>query len=153
MDEIQMNKVALEPETSINWPTVAFLILFHVASVVALFFWSWPAIITSVILFWACGSLGIGMGYHRLLTHRSYKVPKVIEYFLAVCGTLALEGGPLFWVATHRIHHKFSDLHGDPHTPRDGKWWSHIIWMLVGDVTHCDTEMAAKYAPDLFKDK
>jgi stearoyl-CoA desaturase (delta-9 desaturase) len=93
------------------------------------------------------------MGYHRLFTHRSYQVPKWMEYFLAVCGTLALEGGPIFWVATHRIHHQFSDKEGDPHTPRDGKWWAHIVWMLVGDVTHCDTEACAKYAPDMVADR
>jgi fatty-acid desaturase len=51
-----------------------------------------------------------------LLTHRSYKTPKWIEYFLAICGTLALEGGPMFWMATHRVHHQFSDKDGDPHT-------------------------------------
>jgi fatty-acid desaturase len=49
------------------------------------------------------------MSYHRLLTHRGYKTPKWVEYFLTVCATLALEGGPIFWVATHRIHHQYSD--------------------------------------------
>jgi len=44
------------------------------------------------------GSLGIGMSYHRLLTHRGYKTPKWVEYFLTWCATLALEGGPIFWV-------------------------------------------------------
>ena len=52
------------------------------------------------------------MGYHRLLTHRSYRVPLWLEYFLALCGTLALEGGPIFWVATHRVHHQISDQAG-----------------------------------------
>jgi stearoyl-CoA desaturase (delta-9 desaturase) len=92
------------------------------------------------------------MGYHRLLTHRSYKTPKWIEYFLATCGSLALEGGPMFWVATHRIHHQFSDKDGDPHTPRDGKWWSHIGWMLVGNATHCNVDECSRYAPDICKD-
>ena len=61
--------------------------------------------------------MGIGMGYHRLLTHRGYRTPKWLEYFLAICGTLALEGGPIFWVATHRVHHQLTDREGDPHTP------------------------------------
>ena len=68
----------------------------------------------------SAGMLGIGMAYHRLLTHRSYKTTKWVEYFLTFCGTLALEGGPIFWVATHRIHHQKSDHEGDPHTPREG---------------------------------
>jgi stearoyl-CoA desaturase (delta-9 desaturase) len=98
-------------------------------------------------------SLGIGMGYHRLLTHRSYKSPKWIEYFLATCGTLALQGGPMFWVAAHRVNHQFSDKDGDPHTPRDGKWWSHIGWMLVGDATHCNIDQCSRYARDICKDR
>ena len=72
------------------------------------------------------------MGYHRLLTHRGYKTPKWMEYFLTTCGTLALEGGPIFWVATHRIHHQHSDKDGDPHTPREGTFWAHMGWILFG---------------------
>lgn len=130
----------------INWIAVTAFAVFHVGAVVALFFFSWPAFFTAVALYWVSLSLGIGMGYHRLLTHRSYMPPKWIEYFLAICGTLAMEGGPLSWVTTHRIHHQFSDKDGDPHTPRDGKWWSHIIWMTVGDATNCTPEECARYS-------
>jgi stearoyl-CoA desaturase (delta-9 desaturase) len=136
----------------INWITVIAFAAFHAGAVAALFFFSWPAFFSAVFLYWASLSLGIGMGYHRLLTHRSYQVPKWLEHSLAVCGTLALEGGPIFWVATHRVHHQFSDKQGDPHTPRDGKWWSHILWMMVGDITHCDAVASAKYAPDMAAD-
>ena len=136
----------------INWITVTAFAAFHLGAVAALFFFSWPAFFSAVFLYWASLSLGIGMGYHRLLTHRSYQVPKWLEHTLAVCGTLALEGGPIFWVATHRVHHQFSDKQGDPHTPRDGKWWSHMVWMMVGDVTHCDATASAKYAPDIAAD-
>jgi stearoyl-CoA desaturase (delta-9 desaturase) len=131
----------------INWISLVAFTVFHVGAVAALFYFNWPAVLTALGLYWISLSLGIGMGYHRLLTHRSYKTPKWIEYFLAICGTLALEGGPMFWVATHRIHHRFSDKEGDPHTPRDGKWWSHIGWMLVGNGTHCDVEQCARYVP------
>jgi stearoyl-CoA desaturase (delta-9 desaturase) len=136
-----------------NWASVIAFSLFHIGAVAALFFFSWPAFLTAVALYWLSLSLGIGMGYHRLLTHRSYKVPKWFEYSLAVLGTLALEGGPIFWVAIHRAHHQYSDKYGDPHTPREGKWWAHLIWMLVGDATHCNLEKCAKYAPDLVKDR
>ena len=87
------------------------------------------------------------MGYHRLLTHRGYKTPKWIEYFLTMCGTLALEGGPIFWVATHRIHHQHSDHEGDPHTPREGTYWAHMGWILIGKAMHHDTAMLARYSP------
>jgi fatty-acid desaturase len=137
----------------INWISVTAFTLFHMGAVAALFFFTWPAFFTALTLYWISLSLGIGMGYHRLLTHRSYKPAKWIEYVLATCGTLALEGGPMFWVATHRIHHQFSDKEGDPHTPRDGKWWSHIVWMLVGEATHCNTEQCSRYAPDICKDR
>jgi stearoyl-CoA desaturase (delta-9 desaturase) len=80
-------------------------------------------------------------------------VPKALEYFLSVCGSLALEGGPISWVATHRVHHQFSDKAGDPHTPRDGKWWSHLIWMLNGEASNSNTADCARYAPDLMKDR
>ena len=93
------------------------------------------------------------MGYHRLHTHRSYQVPKVLEYFFAVCGTLALQGGPVFWAACHRIHHQYSDHDGDPHTPRDGRWWAHMLWTMFGEPLHANTEVMGKYAPDLTKDR
>jgi stearoyl-CoA desaturase (delta-9 desaturase) len=75
----------------------------------------------------------------------------LLEYFFAVCGTLTLEGGPIFWVATHRIHHQNSDQHGDPHSPRDGAWWAHVGWLLFGESNHSNTKAMAKYAPDLAK--
>src|SRR6185436_15790777 len=136
-------------QTRVNWPTVAFLGVFHLALVAAPFFWSWRAVITAAILYWVAGSLGIGMGFHRLLSHRGYKVPKAVEYFLVVCGTLALEGGPIQWVTTHRIHHAHTDREGDPHTPREGRWWSHIGWILVPPPQVVDQSQVQRYAPDI----
>ena len=135
-----------------RWGTAVFLIISHVAAVAALFLWSWPALACAILLYWVAGSLGIGMGFHRLLTHRGYKVPKVVEYFLVTCGTLALEGGPIQWVTTHRIHHAHTDRHGDPHTPRDGGWWAHIGWILRGTAQDHDDATRKRYASDLIKD-
>jgi len=126
--------------------------LLHLGAVAALFVFSWHALAVALFLFWMCTGLGISMGYHRLHTHRSYQVPLPLEYFLAVCGALTLEGGPIFWVATHRIHHQKSDQLGDPHSPRDGGWWAHMGWLLVGETKHSDTSLS-KYAPDLTKDR
>jgi len=140
-------------EQGINWVTAIFMILFHVGAVGALFFFSWKPFLLAIFLYWVAGSLGIGMGYHRLLTHRGYKTPKWVEYFLTCCAVLSLEGGPIFWVATHRIHHQYSDKEGDPHSPRDGKWWAHVGWILVGKSMHHDTKTLARYVPDLAKDK
>jgi sn-1 stearoyl-lipid 9-desaturase len=109
-------------DSDINWVTAFFMAAFHIGAIAALFFFSWKVLLLAIGLWWISGSLGIGMGYHRLLTHRGYRTPKWVEYFLTFCGTLSLEGGPIFWVATHRIHHRFTDQEGDPHSPRDGKW-------------------------------
>ena len=87
---------------------------------------------------------GISLGYHRLHTHRGFKTSKAFEYFLAVCGTLTLEGGPIFWVATHRQHHQLSDHDGDPHSPRDGGFWAHMGWILFGDTHHNNTALMAQ---------
>src|SRR6266571_4633484 len=136
-------------DNEINWVTATFMALFHVGAIAALFFFTWKALFVAMFLWWVSGSLGIGMGYHRLLTHRGYRTPKWVEYVLTTCATLALEGGPIFWVATHRIHHQHSDQEGDPHTPLDGKWWAHMGWILMGKSMHHDTTTLARYVPDL----
>ena len=135
----------------LNWATALVLAILHVGAVAALFMFSWKALAISVAFYYVCTGLGISMGYHRLHTHRSFKVPIWLEYFFALCGALTLEGGPIFWVATHRLHHQFSDQEGDPHSPRDGAFWSHVGWILWGEVNHNNTKMMSKYAPDLAK--
>jgi stearoyl-CoA desaturase (delta-9 desaturase) len=135
----------------INWTNNIVFGLFHLGALAALFQFSWRACAVAMFLYWMTTGLGISMGYHRLHTHRSYQVPLLLEYFFAVCGALTLQGGPIFWVATHRIHHQSSDQPGDPHSPRDGGWWAHIGWLLVGESKHSDTVLMSKYAPDLAK--
>jgi sn-1 stearoyl-lipid 9-desaturase len=137
----------------INLTITLFLGLFHICAIVALFLFSWKALGLALFLWWVAESLGIGMGYHRLLTHRGYKTPKWVEYFLTVCGTLALQGGPISWVATHRIHHQNSDRAGDPHSPSDGGFWSHIGWIITGEALHNNPKMLLPYVPELRKDK
>jgi len=137
----------------VNWGITIFMIALHLAALSAVFFFTWKALILCVVMWWVAGSLGIGMGYHRLLTHRGYKTPKWMEYLLTTCGTLAFEGGPISWVATHRIHHQNTDKEGDPHSPRDGGIWSHMGWILTGRAMHQDRSELLPYAPDLRKDK
>jgi stearoyl-CoA desaturase (delta-9 desaturase) len=96
--------------------------------------------------------LGIGIGFHRLLTHRGFQTPKWVEYLLTICGTLALEGGAINWVVTHRIHHAFTEKPGDPHSPRDGVWWSHMGWILRGTSQQHPESVMHRYGPDLMKD-
>jgi fatty-acid desaturase len=140
-------------DSRLNWLIASFMMLFHVGAIAAFFFFTWNALIVAIFLYWVSAGLGLGMCYHRLLTHRSYQTPKWVEYFLTICAVIAVEGGPLLWVATHRIHHQFADKEGDPHSPRDGKWWAHVGWILVGDALRQDTATLDRYVPDLTKDR
>jgi fatty-acid desaturase len=160
IDHIQTEPTATELKKTdrtfkepIIWSTTIFMLLFHIGAVAALFFFSWKALAVAVLLWWVAGSLGIGMSYHRLLTHRGYKTTKWMEYFLTTCGTLALEGGPIAWVATHRKHHQNTDKEGDPHSPRDGGIWAHMGWIVTGKAMHAKTDELLPYVPDLRKDK
>lgn len=75
--------------------------------------------------------LGITIGYHRLLTHRSFQCPRWVEYFWATVGWLALMGPPISWVAVHRLHHAYSDEELDPHSPvQKGWWWAQMGWII-----------------------
>lgn len=145
--------VCLPNRQNLNWPTTIALILLHAGAIAALFMFNWRDVLIAVFMYWLATGLGISMGYHRLHTHRSYQVPLWLEYFFAFCGVMTLEGGPIFWVAVHRLHHQNSDQPGDPHSPREGAWWSHVGWILLGETKHNNTRMMSKYAPDLAKHK
>jgi sn-2 palmitoyl-lipid 9-desaturase len=132
--------------------TAVFMVLFHAGAIWALFDFTWSGLAVAIVTYYVSLVFGIGLSYHRLLTHRSYRVPKFIEYALTVCATLSLEGGPLFWIATHRRHHQFSDADPDPHTPRHGGVWAHLGWILFGETLHNDVSLTARYAPDLARD-
>jgi fatty-acid desaturase len=143
---------AYQPEGQINWVTAIAFGIFHVLGFAALFFWSWKYVLCAVVMYFLAINVGIGMTYHRLLTHRGYRVPRWLEIALTTCGTMALEGGPIFWVATHRVHHQHSDQEGDPHTPHDGTWWAHMGWIISGRSLHSETALLSRYAPDLTRD-
>ena len=136
----------------VNWVTSLILVGLHIGAVAAFFFFSWKAFFVAIALHWVAVGWGISLGYHRLHTHQSYQCPRWLEYFLAVCGTMTLEGGPMFWVGTHRLHHAKSDQPGDPHSPREGVFWSHMGWIVFGETNH-NNKIMAKYAPDLARHK
>ncbi|MGD0198351.1 MAG: acyl-CoA desaturase [Solirubrobacteraceae bacterium] len=114
------------------------------------------------VIFFACyvpSGLGITVGYHRLLTHRSFRAPRTVRAILAICGCTAIEGPPVEWVATHRKHHRFSDATGDPHTPHAdhgqgwlaplrGLWHAHLGWVFRDGFAS-----QLRYAPDLVDDR
>ncbi len=147
------NTLSNERWAAINWSLVSVMVLLHGGAVAALFHFSWQAFAISLFLLWLSCSVGISMSYHRLLAHRSYRAPKWVEYVLTVCGALAMQGGSIYWVATHRIHHAHTDCPGDPHSPRDGFWWAHVSWVFTGAALHNDTTTTLRYVPHLAQDR
>jgi stearoyl-CoA desaturase (Delta-9 desaturase) len=102
---------------------------------------------------------GITVGYHRMLTHRSFRTHKPTEYLFAVLGSMAVQGSVIAWVADHRKHHAHTDVEGDPHSPHvghgdgvggvlQGLWHAHTGWLL-SEHGRADWK---KYAPDLYED-
>ncbi|MBL0927766.1 MAG: fatty acid desaturase [Phycisphaerales bacterium] len=123
--------------------------LLHAACVAAPFVFTWSGLAVAVALWVLTGGLGICLCYHRLLTHRSFKTHKWVEYALTVLGTMTFQGGPLRWVSVHRIHHKHSDHDEDPHSPKHGFNWSHVLWTMAASPKGEDRAPAAK---DLARD-
>lgn len=92
--------------------------------------------------------LGVTAGYHRMLTHKSFRAQPVVELLLLILGSMAVEGAALTWAADHLKHHQFSDRAGDPHSPTEGLWHAHIGWLFCQ--SHADSET---YCHALLKDR
>jgi stearoyl-CoA desaturase (delta-9 desaturase) len=135
-----------------NWVFFVVIATFHLGAVAALFCFHWSSLAIFLAMWVISQDVGIAVSYHRQLTHRSFTTPKWVEYAMAICGSMALQGSPIYWVAVHRLHHQLTDRPGDPHSPRDGKWWSHMGWILRGAL-HSETTMLSRYAPDLLRDR
>ena len=137
----------------INWVTIVPIILFHILAIGAFFTFSWSNLAAFLVIWWLTGSVGIGLGFHRQLTHRSFYTPKWLEHLFAVFGSMALQGSPNDWVTTHRVHHAFCDTDKDPHSPRHGTYWAHVGWVTVGTSQDNSAEVEKRFIPDLLKDK
>ncbi|MAE63247.1 MAG: acyl-CoA desaturase [Phycisphaeraceae bacterium] len=133
----------------IDWPVVTGILAMHLGCLLAPFFFTWTALIVTVLLVWLTGGIGITLCFHRLLTHRSFRSPKWFEYLLTLCGCMAWQGPPVTWVGVHRIHHRHSDESEDPHSPKDGFAWSHMFWCMSKNT---DGQRAADAAKDLQRD-
>lgn len=138
---------------NISWWAVGWLTVAHLACLAAPFTFTWSGLAALVLLHWFAGSLGICLGYHRMLTHSGMKSRPWVRYLFASIGSFAGEGSPLDWVADHRKHHAHSDQEGDPHSPHDGGWWSHVFWLAFH--THAGDRKGylMRWAPDLYKDR
>jgi stearoyl-CoA desaturase (delta-9 desaturase) len=151
-----MQKILKVPATTpsfVNWKNVAIIASVHLFAIPAFFSFSWPNLAVLIMGHWIVGSLGVGLGYHRLLTHRSFSTPKWLEYFLTILGTMSIQDSPDKWVATHRMHHRFTETADDPHSTRVGFWWAQTGWILWGKAQDHDDATLRRYAPDLKNDR
>jgi len=78
-------------------------------------------------------SLGVTAGFHRMLTHRSFRAHPVVRAALLICGSMAVEGTAITWAANHLKHHALADKEGDPHSPVDGLFHAHLGWLFTTD--------------------
>lgn len=138
--------------TGPNWKNIIILSSFHLLAIPALFTFSWANLAALIIGNWIVGSLGVGLGYHRLLTHRGFKTPKWLEYFFTILGTMSVQDSPDKWVATHRMHHAYVETDKDPHSTRGGFWWAQVGWVVWGTAQDHDTATLKRYVPDMMKD-
>jgi stearoyl-CoA desaturase (delta-9 desaturase) len=122
--------------------------------------WVGPLDLALLVVMYFLSAGGITVGFHRLLTHRSFQTFKPAEYAFAIFGSMAVEGPVIGWVSDHRRHHAFADEEGDPHSPHIGEdgeeaatlrglWHAHLGWLF----DHPTAEGAEKYAPDLLEDR
>jgi len=127
------------------------MVAIHILSLIALQpkFWRLPAVTSLLFFYWVTACLGVTLGYHRLLSHRSFIVPRWLERFFATCGAISCQHGPIDWVGLHRHHHSFSDTEVDHHNSKKGFWWSHMGWMFK-DVEAL--KAVPKLSADLIKD-
>lgn len=129
------------------------LIAFHFAALTVLIpqLFSWTNVAVTVVGMFVFGQ-GINLGYHRMLAHRSLKVPKWLEYVYVILALCCMEESPAKWVATHRRHHTFSDEPDDPHSSRRGIWWSHLGWLLFRIPEVAGLNADRRWSRDILKD-
>lgn len=140
------------PQRRINWPITGWIVLLHLGAIAAFWTFTWQAVVLTLVLHWISGGLGICLGYHRYLTHASFQTSRPMKMILALFGGLAGEGSAIDWVANHRQHHAHSDQPGDPHSPHDGPWWSHVFWIAYTVQGEERDRHVRRWAPDLAKD-
>ncbi|MFL5242889.1 MAG: acyl-CoA desaturase [Gemmataceae bacterium] len=140
----------------VNLRILTGIVAFHLLALLACIPWlfSWSGLAWAAAGLYLFGTLGINIGYHRLLTHRGFACPRWLEHILAVLGVCCWEGSPMGWVAIHRMHHQQSDDSSDPHSPKEkGFFWSHMGWFLIYDPAIYNLTTYDRYARDLFQDR
>ena len=165
LDEPQIGLLIKKPGTApataqkkivpaIAWRYAVPIVSLHVLTLLVGVPWlfSWSGLLLCLVGSHIFGS-GINIGYHRLLTHRSFKCPRWVEYGFVSLALCCLEDNPATWVTTHRLHHKESDQEPDPHTPAEGFWWSHMMWLFTKNPTLHNLNTYDRVARDILQDR
>ncbi len=109
-------------------------LLVHAAAVVGVFAVHWhPLLLLAATVSYLSRAFGITGFYHRCFSHRAFVVGRPVRLVGALLGAAAAQRGPLWWVGHHRVHHRHSDEPGDVHSPRDGFWHSHVLWVFSAE--------------------
>ena len=131
MTDVKQGITVIPSQLDYRWSTILFFVGIHALAFVSLHpaFWSYKALGTLIILYWLTACIGVTLGYHRLLAHSSFSVPRWLEMVIATFGALSCQHGPIDWAGLHRHHHLHSDDSADHHNSNLGFWWSHLGWM------------------------
>ena len=138
----------------IDWPNLFGLLAVHVIALLAFvpWFFSWTGVAIAFLGHYFVGTLGIGLGFHRLLAHRSLKCSKRLEHILSTLGVFSMQYTPARWVAVHRMHHQHCEGESDPHSPLVNFLWSHMGWIVFVNRSHDRVPDYESYVPDILRD-
>ena len=140
------------PRHTWNTTNLFWILLVHTLALIAFPFFTWGAFGVAAAGVFLLAPLGINIGYHRLLTHKSFSAPNWFRNTLITLGTLSAAGPPIYWAAMHRVHHRFSDTESDPHDSTRGFWYSHVLHLFVLDAHEAGQDHLSTYAPDLIRE-
>ena len=118
-------------EFRIRWPVLISIIAIHLLAIPVFWIYNLSSIFTFLFLWFATGCWGITVGYHRMISHRSFSAPAWIRAFHMFWASISLQQGPISWARQHRAHHKYSDTMADPHPQKFGFWFGHIGWTFL----------------------
>lgn len=138
-------------KNKINWIYSIHLGIYLVLALVGLPMYTHKAFMVFLVLY-VLTMFGLTFGFHRYFSHRSFKMPRVLEYFVAFLGALAIQGGVFRWVAQHRMHHAFTETDKDPHSAAKGFWFSHMGWLFLIKNEFVSQEKLAPFARDIARD-
>jgi stearoyl-CoA desaturase (delta-9 desaturase) len=138
----------------LRWDYVLPLASMHALALLAAapWFFSWTGVVAFALGVSVFGQLGVPIGYHRLLTHRSFRVPKWLERCFVTTALCCGQNTPARWVCWHRMHHQHADRRDDPHTPLVTFFWSHVGWLLFDNRSTHNAASYYKYARDILDD-